>query len=124
MIYKVTEKSKKHQPNKRCPKANKCSRCNSARRKDKYRKRKEYHSRRMYAIQFLGARCNICGSTSDLEIDHVDPRLKTIEVSRPCSRQKFFDELEKCQLLCYSCHKEKSDEEKRNPLPDLEEVPF
>lgn len=72
-----------------------------------------YHRMRQADIARLGGACAGCGATEDLEFDHVDPATKTFNVSKlwgvaAAVRQA---ELDKCQLLCQPCHKEKSDRE-------------
>ena len=54
--------------------------------------------------------CVLCGSSDNLEVDHIDPDLKTMNPRSIWSRkQESRDkELENCQVLCYSCHKEKT----------------
>jgi ribosomal protein S27AE len=76
---------------------------------------REYNKRRYYkvraeAIQLLGGKCNKCGSAEELEIDHVDRKQKSFEISKiwALAREKFLAELAKCQLLCKSCHRIKS----------------
>jgi hypothetical protein len=73
-----------------------------------------YHRRRKELIEQLGGACRRCGSMEDLEIDHIDPRLKTMNVSRVvCEKwdEAFYKELENCQLLCTECHLEKTKED-------------
>ena len=41
-----------------------------------------YHKRRAEAVQLLGGKCVVCGTTEGLEIDHVDRSLKTMNVAR------------------------------------------
>lgn len=74
---------------------------------------KRYHTRREQAIEKLGGKCAICGTTEDLEIDHIDPSTKSMDLGRAWSySQKRYDkEIELCQLLCYDCHKTKSGNE-------------
>jgi HNH endonuclease. len=74
--------------------------------------------RRPYALEFLGGHCAVCGSTENLEIDHVDPETKTPRL-RARGRHieylpyaLFIEELEKCQLLCFRCHVDKSARER------------
>lgn len=71
---------------------------------------KRYHSRRQHAIAFLGGKCVRCGDTDNLQFDHVDKSKKTFPISELWSiaENKFFEELEKCQILCGRCHREKS----------------
>lgn len=72
--------------------------------------RKRYHKIRADAVVHLGGRCAKCGSTVDLEIDHVDPKLKTMDVGRlwSASKAKYEAEIQKCQLLCRECHQAKT----------------
>lgn len=65
-----------------------------------------YHERKQEAIELLGGHCYSCGSTRRLEIDHVDPSTKSFSISKlwSISRERYFEELKKCQLLCYDCH--------------------
>lgn len=79
----------------------------------KYRRKydlERYHHRRKEAIDFLGGKCNSCGSTESLEIDHIDPNKKEIPLGKMwgISKERFYKELEKCQVLCQPCHKEKN----------------
>lgn len=65
-----------------------------------------YHDRKREAIELLGGHCFSCGSTQSL--DHIDPSKKSFSLSRmwsvSVSRERYFAELQKCQLLCYDCH--------------------
>lgn len=65
------------------------------------------------AIAFLGGKCVICGVTENLEIDHIDRGTKAFDISaNTClSWARIEDELSKCQALCATHHKEKSDKE-------------
>lgn len=69
--------------------------------------------RKSFAIEYLGGTCMRCGSVNDLEFDHIDPSTKVMVISKmwTSSREKFMEELKKCQLLCHSCHLEKSRKE-------------
>lgn len=76
---------------------------------------REYNKRRYWKLkaeahELLGGKCAECGSTDRLEMDHIDPSTKTVEVSRFCSmsRVRFLEELKLCQLLCYDHHKQKT----------------
>jgi hypothetical protein len=61
------------------------------------------------AREYLGGVCVICGTTEDLQIDHIDPNTKsfTFGSKRP-ARAVWDAELKKCQLLCLEHHKEKT----------------
>lgn len=79
-----------------------------------YMKRR-YHQRRAKAFEILGNKCTHCGSTDKLEIDHINPKDKLIPLNKLWNIMYglFIDELKVCQLLCKSCHKQKSDAELR-----------
>lgn len=75
-----------------------------------------YHNRRELLIQQLGGKCAICGSTENLEFDHIDSTSKGFDLSR-CLTQNIdtvLDESSKCQLLCRACHIQKTKEFKDN----------
>lgn len=67
---------------------------------------------REWAKNLLGGRCVLCGTTEDLQFDHIDAATKTIDVSAAIrdgwSRRRIGVELEKCQLLCSYHNGEKS----------------
>jgi len=72
--------------------------------------RKRYHKKRLWAVQYLGGRCVCCGSIDNLEIDHINPDTKSFGLNNLWSVAwaRYVGELDKCQLLCRSCHLEKS----------------
>ena len=51
-----------------------------------------------------------CGSYDGLEVDHIDPSLKTLHPREIWSRREEvrLKELANCQVLCYDCHKGKT----------------
>lgn len=66
--------------------------------------------RRAAWIEAAGGRCVKCGGTERLEVDHIDPASKEIEIAalwmrRVETRER---ELAKCQLLCRACHHAKN----------------
>ncbi len=69
-----------------------------------------YHEIRNKIISNLGGKCFICKSDKNIEIDHVISKNKTMSVARICgvSEKRRKKELENCQLLCKSCHEEKT----------------
>lgn len=69
-----------------------------------------YHRRRNNAIQTLGGKCVVCGTTENLELDHIDPKTKSFGISQMWSvrLERFQKELGKCQLLCKKHHVEKT----------------
>jgi len=74
---------------------------------------KRYHRRREKAIEQLGGKCAQCGSTNKLEFDHIDQQTKefTITDSLGISEKRLQAELAKCQILCESCHQNKTSKE-------------
>lgn len=71
---------------------------------------RRYHERRTRALILLGGKCVQCGSEHRLELDHIDPTTKEIDVSKfNVAEDRFWEEvMGKCQLLCRSCHQRKS----------------
>lgn len=65
---------------------------------------------RAWAIALLGGTCKKCNSTADLHFDHIDPSTKKNAIANILlhSRKSIAVELQKCQLLCAHCHKEKT----------------
>lgn len=76
-----------------------------------------YHSRRTEAIAILGGSCVRCGTTEDLQIDHIDPRTKTMDIGHLWSiaKSRYLKELQLCQLLCVAHHREKTGNEQSVP---------
>jgi 5-methylcytosine-specific restriction endonuclease McrA len=69
-----------------------------------------YDRRHAQAIEQLGGKCARCGTTENLQFDHVDPATKTMDIAKmwTASEERFQKELAKCQLLCEECHKKKT----------------
>ena len=64
------------------------------------------------ARQKLGGKCVWCGTVENLEFDHIDPAQKLFTVAAfPYSAELWWKEVEKCRLLCKTCHKKHSDAE-------------
>ena len=69
--------------------------------------------RRRMLVEALGGTCVGCGTTEKLEFDHVfretmDFRIGTALLMK---LEKLLPELQKCQLLCHSCHIDKTNSE-------------
>ena len=63
------------------------------------------------AIDKLGGKCKKCGNNKQylLEFHHRNPNEKDGGISEFAKRYdlgKFFEEIDKCDLLCCNCHKE------------------
>jgi 5-methylcytosine-specific restriction endonuclease McrA len=78
-------------------------------------KQREYQlkwitKRRSDWIKSQGGECAECGSSDQLEVDHIDPKTKKWNPAQIWSRNQSSrdKELEKCQVLCYECHNTKS----------------
>jgi hypothetical protein len=76
-----------------------------------------YQSRKAEGVVKLGGKCAGCGTTENLEFDHVDRADKTKSIAKLMigSLENFRKELEKCQLLCSSCHQRKTSSEMSVP---------
>lgn len=68
--------------------------------------------RKNITFSILGKVCNKCGSTENLEIDHINPFTKNLRAGDgsiwDLPDEEFYVELKKCQVLCRKCHVDKS----------------
>lgn len=73
--------------------------------------KKETRDRRRSEWILANGPCRLCGKDTGLQVDHVDPKQKTCDVADLWLRSKEMrdQELAKCQVLCISCHKQKTD---------------
>ncbi len=60
------------------------------------------------ASYFKDKYCNFCSSIENLELDHIDPKTKVSHYIWAWSLQRIDIELAKCQILCRSCHRNKT----------------
>jgi len=67
------------------------------------------------AKQNLGGKCVCCGINENLEFDHIDDAKKEYNVANAVrnTREVFWNEVGKCQLLCVKCHNKKTTAQKR-----------
>lgn len=74
---------------------------------------KRYHRNRLSAIDQLGGKCEVCGTTENLEIDHIDRSKKEFDLAALFTQGKdrIQRELSKCQVLCQADHKRKTSRE-------------
>ena len=74
-------------------------------------KRNERREKRERLIKLMGGKCVKCNSTQFLEFDHIDPNNYSFCIGGHLWKKfdKLLEESKKCQLLCYSCHKEKTE---------------
>lgn len=75
-----------------------------------------YHNKRNELISQLGGKCVMCGSTTNLEFDHKDKNTKCLDISKHMqySTEYLYPQLQKCQLLCNTCHIRKTKQAKDN----------
>lgn len=88
---------------------------------------REWHAERWRrnraeGIEILGSKCAECGSTRELQFDHVDPGTKVSSNIWTWARERRLAELAKCQLLCKKCHKKKSAADLRAHVDGLKVV--
>lgn len=57
---------------------------------------------------FKDKQCIECGSTMELELDHIDPNEKVSHRIWSWSQARREVEIAKCQVLCKECHKRKT----------------
>jgi len=76
--------------------------------KEKQRRYQREWMRKRRQYYFKDKECIDCGSRENLEIDHIDPNKKWTHSFWSYSWEKIYKELEKCQILCSSCHKQKT----------------
>jgi len=65
--------------------------------------------RREKLLDMRGNRCEKCGSSEDLEFNHIDRSTKSFGLSGKAldtAWSKILEELNKCELLCRPCHVE------------------
>ena len=73
--------------------------------------RKAYYEKRIAKyLEYLGGKCVRCGTTFDLEFDHIDRKTKSFTITAKYDQkwELLQPELDKCQLLCRPCHIAKS----------------
>lgn len=73
-----------------------------------------FHEFKAWCFEFIGNACVICGSLENLEIDHVNRKDKSFNITSEWSSKSQLEietELKKCQPLCSGCHKTKTAKE-------------
>ena len=74
------------------------------------RDREKIQKRRLDAIARLGGKCNMCGNSFPsyvYDFHHKDPTQKdfTIGENMGVAFDRFYAEVDKCELLCSNCHR-------------------
>ena len=78
---------------------------------------REWMRRRRLAWIATNGPCRECGSSDDLEVDHIDPSTKVAHKVWSWAREKREAELAKCQVLCRACHLAKTIAQFKRPVP-------
>lgn len=76
--------------------------------KDQQREYQRLWMQRRRDSFFSGKICESCGSVKDLQLDHRDPRKKVSHRIWSWSADRREAEVDKCQVLCTTCHKLKT----------------
>lgn len=74
-------------------------------------KKSKCAEQKMHLIEDLGAHCNWCSRTDDLEFDCIAPRGREHHGKSQCDRMRFYVRefiAGNLQLLCRTCHNRKS----------------
>lgn len=72
---------------------------------------KRYWANKYHFLAKMGGKCEECGydkSPHALEFAHKDPFMKKLAPARAlqmANRERIWEELQKCRLLCANCHK-------------------
>ena len=136
--YREENKEKKEEYYKKWYQLNKETRAEYQKKyreenKEKMREeRREHHNeRRAHCIEYLGGKCVVCGTTHNLQFDHIKREGKKYSIASKLSYKfdNLKEELDKCQLLCVDCHKVKTKSEWTDithntvPLSKLDTMP-
>lgn len=83
---------------------------------------KTFRDFKKQCFDVIGNQCAHCGSSENLQIDHIDFRTKNFDISKKWGSKDFAteirSELAKCQPLCQQCHRLKSAEDIRTLRAD------
>lgn len=84
--------------------------------KDRKRNKKRRRDNRDYIYDILADSCCVSCGESDiwlLEFDHIDPTTKTANISQMSgwSIENIDKEIEKCNVMCTKCHRQKTAQE-------------
>ena len=78
------------------------------------KKQRQTKDRLEWLLENIGDTCSLCGSTDQLEFDHINPALKTNRCSfRAMGISTLDEQRDNIQTLCHSCHKKRSTAQKK-----------
>jgi len=85
---------------------------NKEKKAEYYRELREKN--KAICVEYLGGKCVKCGDTERLEFDHIKREGKKYSIGGKVTNNlnNLKEELNKCQLLCYDCHKIKTKSER------------
>ena len=118
--YREEHKEKILEYNKKYKEENKekISEYNKKWREENKKKISEYakaqrYQKRVICLEYLGGKCVKCGTTHNLQFDHIKREGKKYEITRRLTLKfdNLKEELDKCQLLCVPCHLDKTAKE-------------
>lgn len=66
---------------------------------------------RQEVLELLGGKCINCNSVENLHVDHINQNEKLFCISKAPSKKALMEEIKKCQILCSTCHRLKSNRE-------------
>ena len=118
--YREEHKEKILEYNKKYKEENKekISEYNKKWREENKKKISEYakaqrYEKRVICLEYLGGKCVKCGTTHNLQFDHIKREGKKYNITEKLTIKfdNLKEELDKCQLLCVPCHLEKTAKE-------------
>jgi len=76
-------------------------------------KREQHKEKKAICLEYLGGKCVKCGTTHNLQFDHIKREGKKYNIASILSYNfdNIKEELDKCQLLCVPCHLDKTAKE-------------
>ncbi len=80
------------------------SKINRKQKNEKQNERRKQKKKQL--VEYLGGKCVGCGTTENLQFDHIDRAKKQFVISEIIDWHisKIMPEVDKCQLLCRECH--------------------
>lgn len=75
--------------------------------------------RKQKCLDYLGGKCEVCGSTKNLHFDHKNPKKKEFLITDRLDAPEnvLMKEVRKCRLLCDKCHRQKTRDRNEHGQP-------